>query len=523
VTPPLGHGPSLDMYAGPTVTAAAVIDTLLAEDILTEERLVSLLGKDRHDISLPKLEELLLRENVLSTNRLLLLKGMISGHQVLLDTTVAPRADFDARVSKNSGAIVLDLPQQTIAFVEDLPENLERVSRALGLAFAEYDVWLMTIQQFVELHKALYKGEKMNTRDVAPDVFAVLDEAVQRRASDIHLKVGRPPTLRIDGSLVELSYRPIDTDWMETEVRRIAGPERLERVQREHDADFAYQYGAARFRINLGQNRNGITVAARTLPTRVPTLEDLKLPNAIRRFVELERGLVLVTGPTGSGKSTTLAALLADIARNQGRHIITLEDPIEFALPTDGNSIIDQRELHQSFTSFPAGLRQALRQDPDVILVGELRDLETIRTAVSAAETGHLVFGTLHSHSAEATVGRIVSSFPAEEQDQARAQLAYILKGIVSQTLLPHSSGRGRVAAFEILVSTAAVSNNLKRLDGQTQLRQTMETGTKEGMQTMEMALASLVRRNLVRQEDAEFKAKDIEDFRRRLNAGELS
>jgi twitching motility protein PilT len=509
------------MLDGPRVTAEAVIASLLQENILTEERLVSLLGKDRNNVTLAKLEQMLLRENILSGTRLLLLKSALSGYPALLDPDVSARADLDVRTSDRSGSVALDLPTLTIGMVEDRPENIERVSRSLGVPDGAFDIRLITIQQFIELHRSVYQNGKIDRRQPAPDIFVILDAAVANRASDIHLKVGRAPTLRVDGRLVELEYSPIDADWMETQIFRVAGADRLARVKNEYDADLAYQYGDARFRINLGSNRHGLTMAARTLPTKVPTVDDLKLPPAIRRFVELERGMVLVTGPTGSGKSTTLAALLGDIARNQGRHIITLEDPIEFTLPTDGDSIIDQRELHQSFTSFPSGLRQALRQDPDVILVGELRDLDTIRTAVAAAETGHLVFGTLHSHSAEATIGRIVSAFPAEEQEQARAQLAYILKGIVSQTLLPHASGKGRVAGYEILVATPAVANNLKRLEGQAQLRQAMETGTKEGMQTMDMSLASLVRRNLVREDDAEFKAKDIEDFRRRIRQGE--
>ena len=199
-------------------------------------------------------------------------------------------------------------------------------------------------------------------------------------------------------------------------------------------------------------------------------------------------------------------------------HIITLEDPIEFHIPA-GRSVIHQRELFESFTSFPGGLRQALRQDPDVILVGELRDLETMKTALTAAETGHLVFGTLHTFDAPSTVARLVSSFPPEEQAQARAQIAYILKGIVAQTLLPRSSGQGRAAAFEIMLSTPAIKNNLSKLDGHQQLKQTMETAQRDGMQTMEISLADLVRSGTVREDDAYHAAPDKEAFSRRLHA----
>jgi twitching motility protein PilT len=286
------------------------------------------------------------------------------------------------------------------------------------------------------------------------------------------------------------------------------------------DADFAFTYGAARFRVNFGRDRRGMTIAARKIPTNVPTMQDIHLPEAVRRLVGLDRGLVLVVGPTGSGKSTTLASMLSAIAVDQHRHIITLEDPIEFMIPS-GRSVVHQRELGQSFISFPAGLRQALRQDPDVILVGEMRDLDTIRTALTAAETGHLVFGTLHTFDAPSTVGRLVSSFPAEEHDQVRAQLSYILKAVVAQTLLPLATTKGRVAAFEVMLSTPAIQNNLRKVEGHAFLRQTIETSSRDGMQTMEMALVDLVRRGVVRLDDAEQRAPDPENFRRRIDRGE--
>jgi twitching motility protein PilT len=246
-------------------------------------------------------------------------------------------------------------------------------------------------------------------------------------------------------------------------------------------------------------------------------MDELALPHSVQNFINLDRGLVLVTGATGSGKSTTLAALLAQICTSQKRHLITLEDPIEFILP-QGSSVVHQRELGTSFSSFPEGLRQALRQDPDVVLVGEMRDLSTIRTAITAAETGHLVFGTLHTFDAASTVSRLVAMYPSEEQDQIRSTLSYTLKGIVSQTLLRSISGKGRVAAFEVMVTNFGIANNLRKIDGAVHLRGAIETGSRDGMQTMDMALADLVRRRLITEEEALEKVVDAADFKRRMS-----
>ena len=247
----------------------------------------------------------------------------------------------------------------------------------------------------------------------------MFDEAVQREASDIHLSVSVPPTLRVDGSLIYLERAPLTEEWMRQQVVTLFGQESLEEVLTKYNRDGGFSYGPVRFRINVGADMNGLTMAIRRLPSRIPSFDDLGLPLAVRQFCELERGLILVTGPTGSGKSTTLACLLAHIALHQSRHVLTLEDPIEFVLPAK-KSIVHQREHKLSFTSFADGLRQSLRQDPDVILVGEARDQETIRAAVTAAETGALVFATLHTYDAASSLGRIVSSYPAEEQEQVR-------------------------------------------------------------------------------------------------------
>jgi twitching motility protein PilT len=291
-------------------------------------------------------------------------------------------------------------------------------------------------------------------------------------------------------------------------------------LEREMTLDFAYTYGEERFRMNLGKERHGFTLSARLLSSTIPKMSALGLPKAIQEFIHLERGLVLVTGPTGSGKSTTLAALLQEIASTQDRHIITLEDPIEYVLEQGPRAMVKQREQGEDFIDFPAALRQALRQDPDVVLVGEMRDIETARTAVTAAETGHLVFSTLHTYDAQSTVARLVSMYPEGEQDHAREKLAYILKGVVSQTLVPRANTTGRVAAMEIMLGTPAIANNLRSPKGMTQLRSTIQTSRGEGMQTMEMALADLHRRGLISYDDGLFKARNEEEYEQYIARG---
>jgi twitching motility protein PilT len=275
--------------------------------------------------------------------------------------------------------------------------------------------------------------------------------------------------------------------------------------------------------VNLGLDRRGPKLVARLLPSKLLSMDDLGLPAAVRRFTELERGLVLVTGQTGSGKTTLLAALLAEIARNQARHLITLEDPIEYILAEGPNAVVSQRELGVSFLNFEDALRQALRQDPDVLLIGEIRDAATAEVAVEAADTGHLVFATLHTSDAQSTVSRLVSMFEPAEQDQARIKIAYLLKGIVSQMLVPRAASAGRVAAMEILIGTPSVANNLRRPEGITQLRSTLSTSRKEGMQTMEMALADLVRSGTIRQEEGEVRSRDLDAFYQYLRGAQSS
>lgn len=505
------------MLSRPSISAKQLIAALMEANVIVDSDLVTLLGEARHSVSLNELELALVRQGVISSSRLLALKGATTGMQVYDDPSVAVDATLDEKIVRRLGVFRLRRPTPTVAMVEDLPDSIEKLTELFGTT---PEIWFMTASQFDDLYSVHYRGDSGERLQSVADIYEILDEAIRRRASDIHLSVSIPPVFRVDGSLLTLPRQPLSEDFLLAQARLLTNETRLATWDEKSDVDFAFTYGAARFRVNLGRDRKGMTIAARKIPSEVPTMEDIKLPESIRNLIHLERGLVLVVGPTGSGKSTTLASMLNGIASTQQRHIITLEDPIEFLIPP-GRSVVHQRELHQSFESFPQGLRQALRQDPDVVLVGEMRDLETIHTAITAAETGHLVFGTLHTFDAPSTVGRIVSMFGSEEQDQVRSQLSYILKAVVAQTLIPLASTKGRVAAFEIMLSNPAIQNNLRKVDGHAFLRQTIETSTREGMQTMEMALVDLVRRNMIRVEDAEHRAPDPDSFRKRVDRGE--
>ncbi len=506
------------MYTGPTITAKALIAALIQEGVIDEMDLIPLLGEARHTATLNELEMALVRQGYISSKRLLQLKGATAAMPVYDDDYYHVDKDLDDAVVRRLGVFKLLRPEPTVLMVEDIPESVEKLIEHFGEV---PEIWLITAPQFDDLYSIHYQGDSADRLQQVTDIYEIMDEAIRRRASDIHLSVGFPPSMRIDGELIALPRQGLTEEFMESQAIRLAGEARVAHWHESSDVDFASTYGSSRFRVNIGRDRRGMTMAARKIPTTVPSMEEIKLPSSIRKLTELERGLVLVVGPTGSGKSTTLASMLAGIASQKATHIITLEDPIEFLIPT-GKSVIHQRELHQSFTSFPQGLRQALRQDPDVVLVGEMRDIDTIRTAITAAETGHLVFGTLHTFDAPSTIGRLVSSFPAEEQDQVRAQLSYILKAVIAQTLLPLASMKGRVAAFEVMLSNPAIQNNLRKVDGHAFLRQTIETSARDGMQTMEMALVDLVRKNVVRSEEAEHRAPDPESFRRRVERGEI-
>ena len=326
----------------------------------------------------------------------------------------------------------------------------------------------------------------------------IVHTAVERDASDLHMTVGLPPIYRIDGDLVDAADTPLTEEDVVSVVRLLANDKQIEELKRSGEVDFAVTFdGEIRMRCNAFYQQGRTALALRMLPLKIPTLQSLDMSDIFIEMAEKPRGLVLLTGPTGSGKSSTLAAMLDHINHTRRRHIITLENPIEFIYKPD-KCIINQREVGDDTDSFAAGLRAALRQDPDVILVGEMRDLETISTAITAAETGHLVFATLHTKGAANTIDRIIDVFPPEQQEQIRIQLADVLEFAVSKTLLPKVGG-GRVAAYEILVATPAV-RSLIRQNKSFQITSSMQTGRR---QLLDDALAELVRSGQITLENA--------------------
>jgi twitching motility protein PilT len=329
-------------------------------------------------------------------------------------------------------------------------------------------------------------------------IDALLERTVESGASDLHLTAGSKPAIRLHGHLQLLEDYPVlDPDMVRELVYRITTTEQQKQLEINRQLDFAYGLRAlSRFRCNVYYQRESLAGAFRTIPTEIKSLEELGLPSALHELAKMPRGLVLFTGPTGSGKSTSLASLIDEINRSRSDHIITIEDPIEF-LHRHKRCIVNQREVGGDATGFADALRGALRQDPDVILLGEMRDLETIATSLTAAETGHLVFATLHTQSAPSTIDRIIDVFPAAQQDQVRMQLANTLQGIVTQALLPKADGHGRVCALEVLFLDDAI-RNLIRQGKIEQVYSYMQTGTRRGMQTMEQSLLELIQKGLI-------------------------
>jgi twitching motility protein PilT len=346
------------------------------------------------------------------------------------------------------------------------------------------------------------------------DFAEVLLQVLERNASDLHLTAGSPPMIRQHGKLHALDYPRLTPQTTREVVYSILTNDQRQKLETDWQIDLAYSIpGKARFRVNAYFQRAALSAALRLIPNEMPSLGELGLPPVLEEFTKKPRGFVLVTGPTGSGKSTTLAAMLDLINEVRHEHILTIEDPIEF-LHKHKRCIVNQRELGADAQSFGLGLKAALRQDPDVILVGEMRDLETIATALTAAETGHLVFATLHTQDTAQTVDRIVDVFPPEQQQQVRVQLSVSLQGIVTQQLLPRADGQGRIAACEILVPTPAVRNLIR--EGKThQIYSALQTGGQFGMQTMDAALAQLVREHKITRELAESRSSAPEELRR--------
>jgi len=349
------------------------------------------------------------------------------------------------------------------------------------------------------------------------ELVQILKQAVSSGASDIHLVIGKPPMMRVDGVIQEVPGFPVlNGDESKRLIYSILYEEQRARFEDNWELDCSFAVtGFARFRVNVLLQKNGVEAVMRVISSKIPTPEQLRLNDAIIRMSELPRGLVLVTGATGSGKSTTLAALMELVNQRRPDHILTVEDPIEFVYESK-KCIIRQREVGQNTKSFANALRGALRQDPDVILIGEMRDLETISLAITAAETGHLCFGTLHTKDAPSTIDRIIDVFPPHQQTQIRVQLAVALQGVVSQALLPRADGSGRVAAREIMVSTPAVSNLIR--EGKTHmLYQAIDTGAKAGMMSMDQALCNLVKQGLVELDEAVQRVSSLDVFERLL------
>jgi twitching motility protein PilT len=339
-------------------------------------------------------------------------------------------------------------------------------------------------------------------------------DAVREGASDLHVTVGLPPMVRVNGQVRPLDYPKLTPQSTREMIYDILTNDQRQRLENAWELDMSYTLPRiARFRVNVYFQKGNLGAAFRTIPQEVRSFDQLGLPKAVEDMTEKPRGLVLVTGPTGSGKSTTLAAMIDRINETRHEHIMSVEDPIEF-LHEHKNCIVNQREVNGDTKSFAEALKHVLRQDPDVILVGEMRDLETISIALTSAETGHLVFGTLHTQDAPQTIDRVIDVFPAEQQGQIRVQLANALQGVITQTLVPRSDGRGRVVACEILAPTPGVRNLIR--EGKVhQIYSAMQTGGKFGMQTMDASLVELVRKGLVSREEAEKRSSNPDELRR--------
>ncbi len=352
----------------------------------------------------------------------------------------------------------------------------------------------------------------MNNQELRIEIL--LEEVIKKRASDLHLQVSLPPMLRIDGALVPVvGFNPLDAAAVESLVFAILDQDQQQVLLKDKEFDFSFAFGnLGRFRVNAFHERGNVAAALRLIPNEIKSVTELGMPSIVMNFAEFPRGLVLVTGPTGSGKSTTLAALLDKINSEKPCHIITIEDPIEFTHKSK-KSVVVQREVHYDTYSFSAALRSSLRQDPDVVLIGEMRDLETISAAITIAETGHLVFATLHTNSAAQSIDRMIDVFPPHQQPQIRAQLSNILMAIVSQRLVP-AIGGGRVVAAEILVANSAVRNIIR--EGKShQLDAVIQTGADQGMQTMDRTLVNLVQSGAITYDNAREFAVDLAEFER--------
>lgn len=347
-----------------------------------------------------------------------------------------------------------------------------------------------------------------------PRIETLLEEVIKKKSSDLHIQVGLPPMLRVDGTLVAVTgAAALNEEAVEALIFAILDDEQKQILLKDKEFDFSFAFGdLGRFRVNAFHERGNLAAALRLIPNEILSTEQLGLPKTVEKFADYPRGLVLVTGPTGSGKSTTLASLINKINHEKPVHIVTIEDPIEYTHKSN-KAVIVQREVHYDTYSFSAALRSSLRQDPDVVLLGEMRDLETIAAAITIAETGHLVFATLHTNGAAQSIDRMIDVFPPHQQPQIRAQLSNILMGICSQRLVP-TIGGGRVAAAEIMIATPAVRNIIR--EGKThQLEAVIQTGAEHGMQSMDKTLVNMIHAGTITYDEARNVAVDIDELDR--------
>ena len=350
------------------------------------------------------------------------------------------------------------------------------------------------------------------------DIDTILKVAMENDASDVHLVAGHPPMVRIHTVMTPLDYPVITPEGAMRMLQKIAGEEQMKKFEQHKDADFSYALpGLARFRVNAHLQRSAVGIALRAITDKIPPIEKLNLPEVVQRLTYLPRGLVLVTGETGSGKSTTLAAMINELNMRYYKHIITLEDPIEYAFKSD-KCVIEQRELGADVPSFSSGLRHILRQDPDIILVGEMRDLETTASAITAAETGHLVFSTLHTNSAASTVDRIIDMYPAHQQNQIRAMLANTLQAVLTQTLFKRVDQKGMAPAVEVMLATSAVRNLIREARTH-EINNVIETNRQMGMVTLDNSIAQLYFNGMISREEAISSANHPDKLERMLAA----
>jgi len=400
-------------------------------------------------------------------------------------------------------------PQQRLPTGQSVGRQLEKAAQG-------HSEWKQEgrAQQVAQDVKQSMSPSAQSSPETPRVIDAYLQVLLDQVASDLILTAGAPPTMRKDGDLVAIAKEPLRPDEIERIGHEILSDDRWDRFMEEGDLDFSFNWmGKARFRINAFKQRGSVGLALRLIPYRIPSFDELGVPVVIRGLTHLNQGLILVTGPTGSGKSSTLAAMVNDIVANRPCHVITIEDPIEYVYRHQAG-IVEQREVGADVRSFAEALRASLRQTPDVLLIGEMRDLETISAAITIAETGHLVLATLHTNDTTQAVDRIVDVFPAEQQQQVRVQLSNTLAAVIYQQLLPRRDGPGRVAAFEVLLNNIAVQNLIK--EGKTrQLRNVLETSSKDGMNTMERSLGDLIKAGLVDYALAAARATHPEELRR--------